>query len=70
MTLRWRAGTIRGHAEGEGEYTLQLDTGGRKLKNASFNGKPAKCAFDEVARRTRLELSGSGYIEIIMEEQR
>jgi hypothetical protein len=69
-TLRWRAGSIRGHVEGEGEYTLELDTGGRKLKEAWLNCKPAKCAFDGAAKRARLEMSGSGYVEIALEERR
>jgi hypothetical protein len=63
-TLRWRAGFIRGHVEGEGGYALELAACGGMVKDASFNGKPAKIAFDEATKRARLELSGSGFLQL------
>jgi parallel beta-helix repeat protein len=66
-TLRWRAGWIRGSVEGEGEYTLELDAGGRKVKACLVNGKPTKATLDEKTRLVRLDVAGSGYLEAALE---
>lgn len=64
MALRWGAGCIRGHVECDGEYSIELDTGGRKVEVASFNGNPVNVAFDQGTQRVRLDISGSGYLEV------
>jgi hypothetical protein len=63
-TLRWRAGAIRGHVAADGAYSLEVPTGGRKVKSASFDGRPVKWFFDARTQRVRLDLSGEGYLDV------